>query len=202
MYDNLRRDALRCDNDVAQFRDRDLLEGSGIRRSTRCFSRRMKSLKRILRRHRHEDKPPVVDNPAHNQADAAPEMSEPAAAAASKTTCTVYVVYYSLYGHVYDLAQAIKKGIDTVDGCEAVLYQVLSAQKTEPVDREARPRSQRRSPRRYWQRCTPLPRKILPSLRRPTCKTQTPLSSASPRGLTALSLSLWCQTRVSILGLV
>lgn len=36
----------------------------------------------------------------------------------------IYVVYYSTYGHVYAMANAIKEGIDAVEGCEAVLYQV------------------------------------------------------------------------------
>jgi NAD(P)H dehydrogenase (quinone) len=35
----------------------------------------------------------------------------------------VFVIYYSMYGHVEALARAIKQGIDSVDGVEGVLYQ-------------------------------------------------------------------------------
>ncbi|KAH7282625.1 hypothetical protein KP509_35G040600 [Ceratopteris richardii] len=36
----------------------------------------------------------------------------------------VYIVYYSMYGHVERLAQEIKKGADSVEGVEATLWQV------------------------------------------------------------------------------
>lgn len=36
----------------------------------------------------------------------------------------IYVVYYSMYGHVRTLAKAVKEGIDSVDGCEATMFQV------------------------------------------------------------------------------
>lgn len=36
----------------------------------------------------------------------------------------VYIVYYSMYGHVESLAQEIKKGADSVEGVEATLWQV------------------------------------------------------------------------------
>jgi NAD(P)H dehydrogenase (quinone) len=36
----------------------------------------------------------------------------------------IYIVYYSLYGHVHKLAQAIKEGVDSIEGAEGVLYQV------------------------------------------------------------------------------
>ncbi|XP_073017262.1 NAD(P)H dehydrogenase (quinone) FQR1-like [Primulina eburnea] len=36
----------------------------------------------------------------------------------------LYIVYYSMYGHVEKLAREIKKGADTVEGVEAKLYQV------------------------------------------------------------------------------
>lgn len=38
----------------------------------------------------------------------------------------IYVVYYSMYGHVRTLAKAVKEGIDSVDGCEATMFQVHS----------------------------------------------------------------------------
>ncbi|KAI6703917.1 probable NAD(P)H dehydrogenase (quinone) FQR1-like 1 [Syzygium oleosum] len=36
----------------------------------------------------------------------------------------VYIVYYSMYGHVEKLAEEIKKGADSVEGVEAKLWQV------------------------------------------------------------------------------
>ena len=39
-------------------------------------------------------------------------------------TAKIYVIYYSMYGHVATLAKAIKEGVDSVPGCEGVLYQV------------------------------------------------------------------------------
>eukprot|EP00897_Mesotaenium_endlicherianum_P005229 jgi/Mesen1/4734/ME000241S03772 len=36
----------------------------------------------------------------------------------------VYIVYYSMYGHVARLAQEIKKGCDAVEGVEASIFQV------------------------------------------------------------------------------
>lgn len=37
----------------------------------------------------------------------------------------ILVVFYTTYGHIYTMAKAMKEGIDKVEGCEAVLYQVL-----------------------------------------------------------------------------
>jgi NAD(P)H dehydrogenase (quinone) len=39
-------------------------------------------------------------------------------------TTKVYVVYYSMYGHVAALAQEIKKGAESVEGVEVSLFQV------------------------------------------------------------------------------
>ncbi|XP_009789852.1 probable NAD(P)H dehydrogenase (quinone) FQR1-like 2 [Nicotiana sylvestris] len=36
----------------------------------------------------------------------------------------VFIVFYSMYGHVESLAKRMKKGVDTVDGVEGVLYRV------------------------------------------------------------------------------
>lgn len=42
-----------------------------------------------------------------------------------KRLVRIYIVYYSMYGHVLQLAQAIKEGIDSVQGCSAEIYQVI-----------------------------------------------------------------------------
>ncbi|XP_031489367.1 NAD(P)H dehydrogenase (quinone) FQR1-like isoform X2 [Nymphaea colorata] len=39
-------------------------------------------------------------------------------------TIKIYIVYYSMYGHVERLAEEIKKGADSVSGVEAFLWQV------------------------------------------------------------------------------
>eukprot|EP00892_Ulva_mutabilis_P011955 jgi/Ulvmu1/9131/UM005_0227.1 len=36
----------------------------------------------------------------------------------------VFIIYYSMYGHVRTMANAVKEGINSVDGCEATLFQV------------------------------------------------------------------------------
>ncbi|KIZ02184.1 Trp repressor binding protein [Monoraphidium neglectum] len=43
----------------------------------------------------------------------------------------VFIIYYSMYGHVQALARAAKEGIDSVEGMEGVLYQVAE---TLPVE--------------------------------------------------------------------
>lgn len=36
----------------------------------------------------------------------------------------ILIVFYSTYGHVYSMAKAVKEGVDKVEGCEGLLYQV------------------------------------------------------------------------------
>ncbi|MCE3049354.1 hypothetical protein HAX54_044683 [Datura stramonium] len=36
----------------------------------------------------------------------------------------IFIVFYSMYGHVASLAKRMKKGVDSVDGVEGVLYRV------------------------------------------------------------------------------
>jgi hypothetical protein len=36
----------------------------------------------------------------------------------------VYIIFYTTYGHIYTMAKAVKEGVDSVEGCEGVLYQV------------------------------------------------------------------------------
>jgi NAD(P)H dehydrogenase (quinone) len=38
--------------------------------------------------------------------------------------CKVLVVYYSLYGHIYKMAEAVAEGVREVAGCEAVVKRV------------------------------------------------------------------------------
>ncbi|CAB4287600.1 unnamed protein product [Prunus armeniaca] len=56
----------------------------------------------------------------------------------------IFIVFYSMYGHVEDLARRMKKGVDGVDGVEGLLYrvpetlpsEVLEAMKAPPKDTE------------------------------------------------------------------
>lgn len=40
------------------------------------------------------------------------------------TSVKVFIVYYSMYGHVAKLAEKVKEGVDSVPGAEGVLFQV------------------------------------------------------------------------------
>jgi NAD(P)H dehydrogenase (quinone) len=48
----------------------------------------------------------------------------PAARAAHHHPAQVFIIYYSTYGHIAAMARAVKKGVDSVEGAEGVLYQV------------------------------------------------------------------------------
>lgn len=50
-------------------------------------------------------------------------------------TKKVYVIYYSMYGHIEALARAVKKGIDSVEGVEGVLYQVAETLPAEVLEK-------------------------------------------------------------------
>ncbi|KAL6220532.1 hypothetical protein ACLB2K_008288 [Fragaria x ananassa] len=76
--------------------------------------------------------------PDSSQNDAVSEASRPVAAAKLR----IFIVFYSMYGHVEELARRIKKGVDGVEGVEGVLYrvpetltpEVLEAMKAPPKD--------------------------------------------------------------------
>lgn len=36
----------------------------------------------------------------------------------------IFIIYYSMYSHVKTMAQKVKEGVDSVAGCEGILYQV------------------------------------------------------------------------------
>ncbi|KAK9918952.1 hypothetical protein WJX75_008276 [Coccomyxa subellipsoidea] len=68
-------------------------------------------------------------NPAASSVNPKPEPSaieKPVVEAQKPAAMTVkiYIVFYSTYGHVYKLAQQQKKGVDSVEGVEGILYQV------------------------------------------------------------------------------
>lgn len=63
-------------------------------------------------------------------------------AIASRTTIPplkIFVVFYSMYGHVESLARRMKKGVDGVDGVEATLYRVPETLSQEVVEQMKAP---------------------------------------------------------------
>ncbi|KAM6564542.1 hypothetical protein CsatB_024540 [Cannabis sativa] len=73
----------------------------------------------------------AVSNPATVNDD------NPAVAAAKKLK--VFVVFYSMYGHVEGLARRMKKGVDSVDGVEGVLFRVAETLPIEVLDQMKAP---------------------------------------------------------------
>ncbi|GLT52247.1 hypothetical protein SLA2020_255950 [Shorea laevis] len=86
---------------------------------------------------RRESLPPA---PAPAPApDESPESATPTATTIQKTNTTIpvrnsslraarrlkiFIIFYSMYGHVEILARRVKKGVDSIDGVEGVLYRV------------------------------------------------------------------------------
>ena len=46
----------------------------------------------------------------------------------------IFIVFYSMYGHVESLARRMKKGVDGIDGVEGVLYRVAETLETEVLE--------------------------------------------------------------------
>lgn len=46
----------------------------------------------------------------------------------------IFIVFYSMYGHVEDLARWMKKGVDGIEGVEGVLYRVPETLETEVLE--------------------------------------------------------------------
>ncbi|XP_027360272.1 probable NAD(P)H dehydrogenase (quinone) FQR1-like 2 isoform X2 [Abrus precatorius] len=73
--------------------------------------------------------PPVTnDSPpedAHAEHTNAPQIEETASASIpAGARLKIFIVFYSMYGHVEGLARRLKKGVDSVEGVEGVLYRV------------------------------------------------------------------------------
>uniref|UniRef100_A0A5B6Z462 Flavodoxin-like domain-containing protein n=1 Tax=Davidia involucrata TaxID=16924 RepID=A0A5B6Z462_DAVIN len=68
------------------------------------------------------DAPLSIENDTTSAANdnAALESTVPQSIAKLK----IFIVFYSMYGHVEGLARRMKKGVDGVDGVEAVLFRV------------------------------------------------------------------------------
>ncbi|KAL9378482.1 hypothetical protein Peur_029817 [Populus x canadensis] len=77
--------------------------------------------------------PPVSDDPVSTTREAEPipvndeETNDIASTSLEPTISSklkVFIVFYSMYGHVEGLAKRMKKGVDGVEGVEAFLYRV------------------------------------------------------------------------------
>ncbi|KAH8503520.1 hypothetical protein Peur_067256 [Populus x canadensis] len=77
--------------------------------------------------------PPVSDDPVSTTLEAEPipvndeETNDIASTSLEPTISSklkVFIVFYSMYGHVEGLAKRMKKGVDGVEGVEAFLYRV------------------------------------------------------------------------------
>ena len=54
------------------------------------------------------------------------------------------VLFYSLYGHVYELAKSIREGASSVPGCEVILRRVPETLSKEVLTKMGAPRSARK----------------------------------------------------------
>lgn len=71
------------------------------------------------------DKTPPATKPVQTPVvQATPKVVAPVQAKAGKMTVKIYILYYSTWGHIAKLAQAEKEGVDSVEGVEAILYQL------------------------------------------------------------------------------
>lgn len=62
---------------------------------------------------------PLIDPPSAATADANSTASIPI-----RSNLRIFIVFYSMYGHVEGLARRMKRGVDSVEGVEGVLYRV------------------------------------------------------------------------------
>lgn len=80
--------------------------------------------------------PPAVENntPAPTsvgKTDDDDQTTESTATPVANGKVKVFIIYYSMYGHVLSLAKKVKEGVDSVEGVEGFLYQVAE---TLPAD--------------------------------------------------------------------
>ncbi|ESQ53418.1 hypothetical protein EUTSA_v10025964mg [Eutrema salsugineum] len=63
----------------------------------------------------------------------------PAITARTISPLKIFVVFYSMYGHVESLARRMKKGVDSVEGVEATLYRVPETLSQDVVEQMKKP---------------------------------------------------------------
>lgn len=86
------------------------------------------SKKKISKSTSHNPPPPipaVEPDSATNDAVSATESARDSVPEKTQTqNLKIFIIFYSMYGHVESLARKMKKGVEAVDGVEAVLYRV------------------------------------------------------------------------------
>lgn len=98
------------------------------------------------------DQPPTASvDRDDTAADSAPDSATaPASAPApasvgtlaptsSSASIKIFIVFYSMYGHVEGLAQRMKKGVDGIEGAEGVLYRVPETLSQDVLDQMKAP---------------------------------------------------------------
>ncbi|XP_068669613.1 probable NAD(P)H dehydrogenase (quinone) FQR1-like 2 [Aristolochia californica] len=72
------------------------------------------------------DRPSAAENPSAAIEDKSSEITRTIedGIISSASKLKIFIVFYSMYGHVECLARRIKKGVDGLDGVEGVLYRV------------------------------------------------------------------------------
>lgn len=79
---------------------------------------------------------PVIDSkPAPQAPVATPPPAEVTKATEKSKMGKIYIIFYSMYGHVYQMAQKVKEGVDAVEGFEGVLYQVAETLPAEVLEK-------------------------------------------------------------------
>ena len=77
-----------------------------------------------------DDSPPSAAGPSRSApipldaSDNAAEETASFGVAAAAARLRIFIVFYSMYGHVEGLARRLKKGVEGVEGVEGVLYRV------------------------------------------------------------------------------
>ncbi|KAF5736050.1 Minor allergen Alt a 7 [Tripterygium wilfordii] len=77
--------------------------------------------------------------PHDDRSDAANAATDSAATPTVISKLKIFIVFYSMYGHVESLARRMKKGVDGVDGIEAVLYRVPETLSSEVLEQMKAP---------------------------------------------------------------
>lgn len=81
-----------------------------------------------------DGEPDAAPIPVEDQALEAEREAVPGA-----TRLRIFIVFYSMYGHVESLAKRMKKGVDGVDGVEGVLYRVPETLSPEVLEKMKAP---------------------------------------------------------------
>ncbi|KAF5752962.1 NAD(P)H dehydrogenase (quinone) FQR1-like 2 [Tripterygium wilfordii] len=74
-----------------------------------------------------------------DRSDAANAASDSAVTPTAIAQLKIFIVFYSMYGHVESLARRMKKGVDGVDGLEALLFRVPETSSKEVLEQMKAP---------------------------------------------------------------